>query len=89
MTYKTFYLGKDTKSHVNEYTNSDGDHYSDLISYSTRVASYNHLTNEMDVHGWYSATTARHINLFLKFCDFDTITKKEMEKSVLEQSSSI
>jgi hypothetical protein len=82
MTHKTFYLGKDTKSHVNEYINSDGDHYSDLISYETRVASYNHLTNEMQIFGWFSATSSRHINLFLEFYGFDTVTKKEMENSV-------
>jgi len=46
---KTFYLNNSPKHHVNEYVNSEGDHYSDLISYETRVASYNHATNEMSV----------------------------------------
>ena len=75
---KTFYINKKKNNHVNEYVNSDGDHYSDLISYNTRVASYNHKTNEMSVYGWYSRTTATHINDFLEFYGFDRVTKKEM-----------
>lgn len=75
---KTFYLNKSYKSHVNEYINSDGDHYSDLISYETRVASYNHKTNEMSVYGWYSNTTKKHINEFLEFYGFDKCTKQQM-----------
>jgi len=83
---KTFYLqpinGKKSfwnKCHVNEYTNQDGDHYSDLISYGTRVASYNHKTNEMSVYGYFSATTATHINAFIAFYGFDTCTKQQLE----------
>lgn len=75
---KTFYISKKKNNHVNEYVNSDGDHYSDLISYNTRVASYNHITNEMSVYGWYSRTTVTHINDFLEFYCFDRVTKKEM-----------
>ena len=84
---KTFYLkptnGRKSfgnKCHVNEYTNSDGDHYSDLISYTTRVASYNHMTNEMSVYGYYSATTLKHINAFFSFYGFDECTKSELIK---------
>jgi len=76
---KTFYIDKSFKCHVNEYTNDDGDHYSDLISYGTRVASYNHKTNEMSVYGWFSNTTAKHINTFLDFYGFNTCNKKELE----------
>lgn len=82
---KTFHLqpinGRKTMGnhHVNEYTNEDGDHYSDLVSYTTRVASYNHNTKEMSVYGWYSASTATHINAFLDFYRFNTCTKKELE----------
>lgn len=79
MEHKTFYLGKHIKSHVNEYTNSEGDHYSDLISYTTRVASYNHLTNKIQIFGHHSTTTEKHINEFLQFYGFDTMTKKEIE----------
>ena len=75
---KTFYINNKKNNHVNEYVNSDGDHYSDLISYGKRVASYNHITNEMSVYGWYSRTTATHINDFLEFYGFDRVTKKEM-----------
>lgn len=35
-----------------------------LISYDTPVATYDRLTNTLDVFGWYSATTARHIREF-------------------------
>lgn len=65
--------------HVNEYTNTDGDHYSDLISYTTRVASYNHDTKEMSVYSCQSDTTARHIKAFFDFYGFDAPTKKEIE----------
>ena len=76
---RTYYLDKSYKSHVNEYTNNDGDHYSDLISYGKRVAYYNHNTNEMSVLGWFSATTARHINTFLEHFGFEKCNKKQLE----------
>lgn len=66
--------------HVNEYTNSDGDHYSDLISYTTRVASYNHTTNEISVYNCQSNTTLRHIKAFFDFYGFDVPTKKQVQK---------
>ena len=75
---KTFYLNKSAKHHVNEYTNEDGEHYSDLVSYTTRVASYNHLTNEMSVYGYYSQTTGKHLNAFLEFYGFEKKKKKEL-----------
>ena len=65
--------------HVNEYTNRDGEHYSDLVSYTTRVASYNHNTNEMSVYSCQSATTATHINSFLDHYGFDTCTKSKLQ----------
>ena len=74
----TFYINNKKNNHVNDYVNSDGDHYSDLICYGKRVASYNHKTNEMSVYGWFSNTTAKHINDFLEFYGFDRVTKKEM-----------
>ena len=49
-----------------------------LISYNTEVANYNHETNVMTVNGWYSATTARHINSFLEYFGFDTCNKKQL-----------
>lgn len=75
---KTFYISKNKKAHVNEYTNEGGEHYSDLISYETRVASYNHNTNKISIYGWYSNTTTKHVNDFLEFYGFDKLTKKEM-----------
>ena len=77
--FKTFYIDRTMKCHVNEYTNSDGDHYSDLVSYESRVASYNHNTNEMSVYSCVSTTTARHINAFLEYYGFEKCTKKQLQ----------
>ena len=52
---------------------------SKLQSYETIVAEYNHNTNMMKVFGYYSTTTARHINAFLEYYGFDTCSKKELE----------
>ena len=87
---KTFYIkptnGRKSfnyKCHVNQYTVEEADGiettYSDLVSFGKRVAHYNHNTNEISVYGWFSATTARHINAFLSFYGFDEINKEEME----------
>ena len=83
---KTFYLkGENNKPlancHVNEYTNDNNDHLSDLISYTIRVASYNHLTNKIQIFGWYSKTTGKHINAFLQFYGFDKQAKSELFKN--------
>ena len=59
---------------------------STLLSYDTEVATYNHLTNEMVVNGYYSATTLTHINSFLAYYGFDIITKKELERDYLSVS---
>lgn len=66
-----------TNHHVNKYE-CDGETFSDLISYTTRVASYNHTTNEMSVYTCPTSTTARHINAFLDFYGFDTCTINEL-----------
>jgi hypothetical protein len=50
-----------------------------LKSYNTKVAEYNHKTNKMTVNGWYSATTARHINAFLALFGFNICNKKQLE----------
>lgn len=50
-----------------------------LLSYDTEVASYNRVTNKMNVYGWYSLTTSRHINAFLEYFGFDKCNKKQME----------
>jgi hypothetical protein len=50
-----------------------------LRSYNTIVATYNIETDKVTVNGWYSATTARHINAFLYHLGKDTMCKKEMD----------
>ncbi len=67
---KSFY----NKCHIEKDGNT-----SYLQSYHTIVVYYDHETNKMTVKDWYSATTARHINSFLKYFGFDTCTKKELE----------
>ena len=54
------------------------DGITDLISYRTKVASFNANTGKMTINGWYSATTSRHINAFLDYFGFDTLSKAEM-----------
>jgi hypothetical protein len=85
--FKTYHLapinGRESfggKCHINEYTLEDGTKYSDLISYNTRVAYYNHSEKYMTVLGHFSATTGTHINTFLSLFGFDAMTKKEMEQ---------
>ena len=55
------------------------DNISVLTSYNTKVAQYDHNTNIITVNGYYSPTTASHINAFLNFYGFDSCTKKELE----------
>jgi len=50
-----------------------------LISYDTIVAFYDHDTNQMTVKGYYSQTTAKHINSFLQLFGFDACNKKQLE----------
>jgi len=50
-----------------------------LRSYTTIVAQYNKETKQMIVSGWYSQTTARHINAFLRLFGFSTCNKSELE----------
>ena len=51
----------------------------ELKSFLTVVAEYNHKTNKVKVFGWFSTTTARHINEFLLYYGFDKVNKKDME----------
>lgn len=57
-----------------------------LMSYSTIVAEITDSIASEDgkpsvkVNGWYSQTTARHINDFLYQYGFETMSKKEMEQ---------
>ena len=49
-----------------------------LQSYNTVVAKIEN--GKAIVNGWYSQTTARHINEFLYQNGFDKMTKKQMEE---------
>ena len=86
---KTFNLqpidGRKTmdKHHVNQYEDN-GQTISDLISYTSKVASYNHATNYMLVYNvprGLSNTTLRHIKAFFHFYGFDVPTKQELKKT--------
>jgi len=74
-TKKSFY-GKCTVLTGGSDKNS---HIYYLKSYDTIVAEYDTITNIIMVHGWYSQTTARHINAFLAHFGFKQANKKEME----------
>lgn len=56
-----------------------------LMSYTTIVARIQDAITTEDgqpkliVNGWYSATTARHINEFIQQHGFPKMSKKEME----------
>lgn len=52
---------------------------SQLESYDTIVAEYNPRGNKVRVFGYYSPTTATHINAFLNYYGFDSCSKKELE----------
>ena len=49
-----------------------------LQSYSTNVASINPTHEYAHVYGWYSVTTAKHINEFLQQHSLDKMSKREM-----------
>ena len=76
---KTFY----GKAHIITHNNGD----IELQSYSTIVARIQrregHATT-LEVYGYYSQTTARHINEFAQQHGFKKMTKKEMENDILK-----
>lgn len=57
-----------------------------LQSYDTIVAEYDPFKKTLKINGWYSATTARHINEFIYqwASFFSTMMKKEMELKPLK-----
>ena len=55
-----------------------------LKSYNADVAEFNHTENKMNIKGWFSNTTAKHINAFLEFYGFDKCTKKDILKLASE-----
>lgn len=77
---------KDFYGKAKVYRDNNGTIY--LKSYETIVAEIkdkivteNHET-QVKVYGYYSATTARHINEFLQQNGFNKMSKKEMEGGV-------
>lgn len=70
---------------ANVYRNDNGKIV--LMSYNTIVAEIVDEAvsptgkRQCNVFGWYSMTTARHINEFRQQHGFDKINKKEMERS--------
>lgn len=50
-----------------------------LTSYETIVASYDKTTHKAVINGWFSVTTARYINEFLRQNGCKPMTKKEMK----------
>lgn len=51
-----------------------------LMSYNTKVATFNSNTREMNVIGTHSNTTRKHINAFLTFYGFQSCSKKEFKE---------
>ena len=51
---------------------------STLYSYDTKIATYNHESKTLIINGWYSKTTAIHINDFIKLFGFNRLSKKDL-----------
>ena len=75
----TFELAPQTrKSFYGKATVKEENGLAVLTSYDTEVATYNIATEKLTVKGWYSSTTARHINAFLTHYGLDNMSKQEM-----------
>lgn len=78
-----YILVKNFKEHYNKalmyQDNNNSNHYI-LISYNTIVAELK--DNKYIIYGYYSLTTARHINTFLEHFGIETLQKKEIETIV-------
>ena len=48
-------------------------------SYQTIVAEYEKDTDTLQINGWYSTTTARHINAFCDYVGKKRVSKEDME----------
>lgn len=75
-----YYLQADYDARASFYKKAKVIKYNNAIylqSYNTIVAKIEN--GEVIVNGWYSQTTARHINEFLYQNGFDKMTKKQME----------
>ena len=69
------FYGKAKIVESEETYNSKG--YKELWSYNTLVAKIE--DGKVEVYGWFSQTTARHINEFLKQNGFEKMSKIEMQ----------
>jgi hypothetical protein len=67
------------KSFYNKAKLNNSDGLIKLISYTTNVATYDTINNKMYVYGYYSQTTAKHINSFLELYGFKRCNKKQLE----------
>ena len=56
----------------------NGGDWVELWSYNTKVAEIE--DGKVTVNGWFSVTTCRHINEFLRQHGLEPMTKAEMEK---------
>ena len=78
--FETFELpaGKQQKSFNKKAFIIEGEFISYLKSYNTIVGEYNHETSTIKLYGYYSETTKRHQNAFLKYFGFDFVSKKDL-----------
>ena len=60
------------------YTEKENPEHEILVSYNTIVAE--RIENEIKINGWYSRTTAEHINAYLGRYTGKTYCKKDLEK---------
>lgn len=69
------------KAKVHQYTNDVNHVKSELLSYNTKVVTYNHTNNELTFLAkkeHLTRTTIIHINAFLDFYGFDKMTKEQI-----------
>lgn len=79
---KRYKLVKNFNGYYNKalmYENIDNNKNLILVSYNTIVAEIN--GDEFIVYGYYSRTTAKHINEFLDYFLIKGMSKKEMEQN--------
>lgn len=50
-----------------------------LKSYNTIVATYSKFNKCLNINWWYSKTTKSHIDSFIKYLWFDSVSKKQIE----------
>lgn len=58
----------------------ENDKYAILVSYRTIVAYINKRADKAYVRGWYSMTTTRHVNGFLREYGYNPIFRRDIGK---------